>query len=68
MNSSIKQKRLTDTENRLVGREGDGLGVWDQQMQTITVRTITYNKVILNSTRNYIQSHGTDHDGKEHKK
>ena len=54
MNSSVKQNRLTDKENRLVvakgGWERDELGVWDSQMQTILYRKAN-NRVLLDSTR-----------------
>ena len=44
MNISQNRNRLTDIENGLViakeeaGGERDGLGDWDQQMQTITYK------------------------------
>ena len=43
MNLSTKKNKVINMENRLLakgqeGREQDGLGVWDWQMQTITFR------------------------------
>ena len=43
MNLSTKKNKFINMENRLLakgqeGREQDGLGVWDWQMQTITFR------------------------------
>ena len=59
---------LTDVENRLVVAKGkgEGLGVWDQQMQTI-IGWIN-NKVLLYSTGNYIQYPVINHNGKEYEK
>ena len=44
----------------------DGLGVWGQQMQTITHRI--NNKVLLYSTGNYSQYPIINHNGKEYEK
>ena len=35
------EKKITDLENRVVGAqgEGEGLGAWGQQMQTIALGT-----------------------------
>ena len=43
MNYLQNRNRLTDTENRLVvaravGMAGNGLGVWDEQVETIMYR------------------------------
>ena len=47
------------------GREG--LGVCDQQMQTITYKMDKKNKVLLHSTGVYSQEPLTNHNGKEYK-
>ena len=55
MNPSTK-KKIMDMENRLVvakggrrGGEKDGLGVWDQRMQTVNIECIN-SKIPLYST------------------
>ena len=71
MNLSTKQKQTQkhgeQTRLVFVKKEEDGLGVWDQQMQTITFR-MDKNKVQLYGTWNYIQSPRINHNGKEYKK
>ena len=47
--------------------EGEGLGVWDQQMKLLYIQWMN-NKVLLYSTGNYIQCLVINHNGKEYKK
>ena len=67
-------KAETDSQTQRAGpwlprtREGeDGLGVWDQQMQTTEYKTDN-NTVLLYmcNTMNYIQYPVINHDGKEY--
>ena len=60
-----------DTENRPVAVKGEGLGrggvgVWDQQRQTLRCRRT--NRVLLCSMENYTQYLMTNHNGKEYGK
>ena len=48
--------------------ESKELGVWDQQMQTVTITGWINNKVLPYSTGNYIQYPVINHNGKEHEK
>ena len=68
MNLSTKQKE-THRENRLVVAKGEGEGVgwtWEFEVSRCKLLCLEWisNEVLLYSTGNYIQSHGTDHDGK----
>ena len=45
----------------------DGVGVWDQQMQT-SINRMDNNKVLLYSTGNYSQYPVINHTGKEYEK
>ena len=67
------RKRLTDIENRLVVATGEGGGRgmnWEFEVGRCKLLHVEWinNKVLLNSTGNYIQSPGTNHNGKEYKK
>lgn len=60
----------SDIENRPVVWRGrgigrDGLGVWAQQMQTLTCR-MDKHRVLLFSTGNYVQYPELKHNGKEY--
>ena len=70
MNLFIKQKQThrEETGGYQGGgrREWDGRGVCGQQMQTTTFR-MDNNEGLLYSIGNYVQSLGTEHDGKEYK-
>ena len=46
--------------------ESKELGVWDQQMQTVTITGWINNKVLPYSTGNYIQYPVINHNGKEY--
>ena len=48
--------------------ESKELGVWDQQMQTVTITGWINNKVLPYSTGNYIQYPVINHNGKEYEK
>ena len=51
-----------------VGRwERDGVGVWDEQMQTSIYR-VDKQQVLLQSAENYIQYSVINHNGKEYEK
>ena len=71
LNLSMKQ---TDIENRLVvakGKEngGVGLGVWDQQVQTIIHKmNQQHGPTVQDSTGNYIQYPVVNYSGKEFEK
>ena len=53
MNLSMEQKDSQRTDLCLPrGREG--LGIWDEQMQTVKYRMIN-DKILLYSTGNYVQ-------------
>ena len=60
-------KLMTDVENRFVvakqeaGQGRDRLGVWSQQMQTVTYG-MEKDKVLLCSTGKYIQYIGVNHN------
>ena len=45
------------------GREWDELGVWDKEMQTITLEWIS-SEILLYSTGNYIQSLVIEYGGR----
>ena len=59
------KQRPTDIANRLVVASGEGggngLGVWDWQMQTITFR-MNKQWILLYSTENYTNSPGKHHE------
>ena len=73
INTSMKQKQTTNIENRfeVAKEEGwqgrEGLGTWDQQLQTRCISCIN-NNVLQYSTGNYIQYSVTNHNGKEYEK
>ena len=68
-----KQKQTHRHREQTCGCQGagrserDGLGVGARRCKLLHIEWIN-NKVLLYSTRNYIQSAGIDHDGKEYKK
>ena len=71
MNLSMKQKRLTDIQNRLVFAKGQGVGVGagiDYQFGVSRSKLLYIewinSKVLLYSTGNYIQYPVTNHNGK----
>ena len=61
------QKRFVVSKGER-GWERDGLGAWDQQMQTTVYRRRINNKVTLYRTENYIQYPMISHSRKEYKK
>ena len=74
MNVYTKQKQIHINRIQTYGYQrgkaarGEGrnkLGVWDQQIQT-AIYKIDTNKVLLNSTENYIQYLIINHNGKEY--
>ena len=71
--SRVSKHSVTDIENRLVVANGegvwgrDGLGVWDQQIQTIIYRMDTRQDRTY-STGNSIQYPVINHNGKEYEK
>ena len=73
MNLSMKQKQNQGHKEQTGGCqagewwERDGLGVWDQQMQTGIYR-MDKQQVLLYSTGNYIQYPVINHNGKEYEK
>ena len=63
------RNRLTDMEDRLVIAKGEGKGGgvdWEFGMNRCQLLHLAWidKKVLLYSTRNYIQSPRIDHDGK----
>ena len=72
MNLPMKQKQTHRHREQTcgcqggVGRGKDGPRVWEYQMQTIYIEGM--NKVLLQSTGNYIQHPVINHHGKEYEK
>ena len=71
MNLSINRNRLTDIENRLVVAKGEGEERrmdWEFGVIRCKVLHLEWisNGVLLYSTGNYIQSLGTEHDGRQY--
>ena len=64
MNLSTKQAHRH--REQTCGGGQDGLGAWDQQMQTI-IYTMDRQQVLLYSTGNYIQCHVLNQNGKNMK-
>ena len=66
------RNRFTGIENRLIAKgEGGRSGMdWEFGISRCKLLHLEWinNKVLLYGTGNYIQSPGTDHDGKEYKK
>ena len=60
------RNRLTDVDNRLVVAKVEGKGMnWEFRVNRCKLLHLErINKVVLYSTGTYIQSPGTDHDGK----
>ena len=60
------RNRLTDVDNRLVVAKVEGKGMnWEfRVIRCKLLHLERINKVVLYSTVTYIQSPGTDHDGK----
>ena len=72
MNLSTKQKQTHRPREQICGCQGggwrrEGVGVWDQQMQTIYMGWKS-NEVLRYSTGNCIQYPGINHNGKEYEK
>ena len=71
--NSLKQKETHRQREQAWGCQGnsgwkrDGLGVWDQQIQTIIYR-MDKGQVLLYSIGNYIQYPVTNHNEKEYEK
>ena len=67
MNLSVKQKQThRHREQSCVGGR-EGLGVWNQQMQTI-IHRMGKQQGPTDSTRNYIQYPVINHNGREYEK
>ena len=66
MNLSMKQKQSCSFQGGRIGK--DGLGVRDQQKQTIIYRMDKQPKVLLYNAENYIQYPVINHNGKEYEK
>ena len=72
MNLSMKQKQNHVHREQAGGCRGgggcgrDGVGVWGWQMSAFIQGIGKKNKVLLQSTENYIQHPMTNHNGKEY--
>ena len=71
-NEPMKQKRITDTENRAVVAKGEGAGGQMEWKVGVSRCKFLYtewiNKVLLYSPGNYIQYSVINHHGKEYEK